>query len=237
VTLRATPGSRLAWMRRLIRGTRPDSCRLPAGWIAGPISWSTFRFLPHAPQASGPPRQVATVSSERSRDELRPPRRGGRSRPGVCQRRAAGITRERRRKDWRSRPRGPASGSARSPTVTSSPPAATTTPPARRNPMLTSRSSSRSPGPDVVPAGSPPSHRQVQRAGNGNLNTAGRCAIRLDGALDARDAGPLIHSAFNPAERLAFRLLGIRRFMRLRLAGTPAARSTGAVAARPHGAR
>jgi deazaflavin-dependent oxidoreductase (nitroreductase family) len=79
-----------------------------------------------------------------------------------------------------------------------------------------------------------------------NVQAAGRCVIRLDGRdyqatepelLDAQNARPLIRSAFNPVERLAFRLLGIRQFMRLRLAGTPASRSTGAVALHPPEAR
>jgi deazaflavin-dependent oxidoreductase (nitroreductase family) len=59
-----------------------------------------------------------------------------------------------------------------------------------------------------------------------NVRAAGRCWIRLGGQhfevtqplfLDAADARPMVRSAFNPAMRLTFKVLGIKQFMRLRL--------------------
>ena len=57
-----------------------------------------------------------------------------------------------------------------------------------------------------------------------NVRAAGGCAIQLGGRdyqavrpelLSARDARPLVRAGFGPAERLSFRILGIRQFMRL----------------------
>lgn len=57
-----------------------------------------------------------------------------------------------------------------------------------------------------------------------NVRAAGGCSIRLNGRdytatgpeiLGMDEAGPLISSAFGPAERASFRLLGIRQVMRL----------------------
>jgi hypothetical protein len=54
-----------------------------------------------------------------------------------------------------------------------------------------------------------PARRQTQRGG------LPRLAPQL---LDAAHAAPLIRAAFNRVERLAFRILGIKQFMRLQLA-------------------
>ncbi|HEY4466103.1 MAG TPA: nitroreductase family deazaflavin-dependent oxidoreductase [Streptosporangiaceae bacterium] len=61
-----------------------------------------------------------------------------------------------------------------------------------------------------------------------NVRAAGGCTIRLDGA-DYRAVGPeftdtaqareLVRSVYGPGMRAAFRMLGIRQFMLLRLAG------------------
>jgi deazaflavin-dependent oxidoreductase (nitroreductase family) len=57
-----------------------------------------------------------------------------------------------------------------------------------------------------------------------NVRAAGGCSIRLNGRdyaatgpeiLGLEEAGPLVRSAFSPAERASFRLLGIRQVMRL----------------------
>jgi deazaflavin-dependent oxidoreductase (nitroreductase family) len=57
-----------------------------------------------------------------------------------------------------------------------------------------------------------------------NIRAAGSCAIRLGGRdyqavrpelLNARDARPLVRAGFGPVERLSFRMLGIRQFLRL----------------------
>lgn len=60
-----------------------------------------------------------------------------------------------------------------------------------------------------------------------NVRAAGGCSIRLNGRdydvtqpelLSVADAQPLVRSMFSPMERAAFRMLGIRQVMRLRLA-------------------
>ena len=60
-----------------------------------------------------------------------------------------------------------------------------------------------------------------------NVRAAGGCSIRLEGRdydatqpelLSVADAQPLVRSVFSPMERAAFRMLGIRQVMRLRLA-------------------
>lgn len=60
-----------------------------------------------------------------------------------------------------------------------------------------------------------------------NVRAAGQCSVRLNGTvyqavapqfLDAAQAAPLICRAFDPVQRLAFRLLGIQQFMQLQLA-------------------
>lgn len=57
-----------------------------------------------------------------------------------------------------------------------------------------------------------------------NVRAAGGCSIRLEGQdytatrpefLGWQEAEPLIRSAFSPLERVSFRILGIRQFMRL----------------------
>jgi deazaflavin-dependent oxidoreductase (nitroreductase family) len=60
-----------------------------------------------------------------------------------------------------------------------------------------------------------------------NVRAAGGCSIRLDGNeyvatapefLSRQEARPDIRSAFSPVERASLRLLGIRQFLRLRIA-------------------
>jgi deazaflavin-dependent oxidoreductase (nitroreductase family) len=60
-----------------------------------------------------------------------------------------------------------------------------------------------------------------------NVRAAGGCSIRLNGReyelvqpqlLSVADVQPLVRSMFSPMERAAFRMLGIRQVMRLRLA-------------------
>jgi deazaflavin-dependent oxidoreductase (nitroreductase family) len=60
-----------------------------------------------------------------------------------------------------------------------------------------------------------------------NVRAAGHCSVRLNGTvyrvvapqvLEARRAKPLIREAFGPVERLMFKMLGIKQFMRLQLA-------------------
>jgi len=60
-----------------------------------------------------------------------------------------------------------------------------------------------------------------------NVRAAGGCSIRLNGRdydltqpelLCVADVQPLIRSMFSPVQRAAFRMLGIRQVMRLRLA-------------------
>jgi hypothetical protein len=60
-----------------------------------------------------------------------------------------------------------------------------------------------------------------------NVRSAGGCSIRLNGRdyelvqpelLSVADVQPLVRSMFSPVERAAFRMLGIRQVMRLRLA-------------------
>jgi deazaflavin-dependent oxidoreductase (nitroreductase family) len=60
-----------------------------------------------------------------------------------------------------------------------------------------------------------------------NVRSAGGCSIRLNGQdydviqpelLSVADVQPLVRSMFSPMERAAFRMLGIRQVMRLRLA-------------------
>ena len=60
-----------------------------------------------------------------------------------------------------------------------------------------------------------------------NVRAAGGCSIRLNGRdydatrpelLSVTDVQPLVRSMFSPVERAAFRMLGIRQVMRLRLA-------------------
>jgi hypothetical protein len=61
-----------------------------------------------------------------------------------------------------------------------------------------------------------------------NVLAAGGCSIRLAGRdyvaarpeiLGREQARPLVRSAFSPAERASFRLLGIRQFLRLQVVG------------------
>jgi len=61
-----------------------------------------------------------------------------------------------------------------------------------------------------------------------NVRAAGGCSIRLNGRdydltqpelLSVADVQPLIRSIFSPTQRAAFRMLGIRQVMRLRVAG------------------
>jgi deazaflavin-dependent oxidoreductase (nitroreductase family) len=60
-----------------------------------------------------------------------------------------------------------------------------------------------------------------------NVAAAGGCSITVQGKdyqatqpefLDRKQAGQLAKAAFSPLERASFRLLGIRQFMRLRIA-------------------
>jgi len=60
-----------------------------------------------------------------------------------------------------------------------------------------------------------------------NVCAAGQCAIQLHGQryhavrpefLDAVEACPLVRAVFGPIERFAFRMLGIKQFMTLRVA-------------------
>jgi deazaflavin-dependent oxidoreductase (nitroreductase family) len=60
-----------------------------------------------------------------------------------------------------------------------------------------------------------------------NVYAAGRCSVRINGAdyqavapqfLTTAQAAPSIRTMFRPAERLFFKILGIRQFMRLLLA-------------------
>jgi hypothetical protein len=60
-----------------------------------------------------------------------------------------------------------------------------------------------------------------------NVRAAGGCSLRIDGRiytavepgfLDRREAGPLLVAAFGPVERAGFRMLGIRQYLRLRVA-------------------
>jgi deazaflavin-dependent oxidoreductase (nitroreductase family) len=57
-----------------------------------------------------------------------------------------------------------------------------------------------------------------------NVFAAGQCSMRVNGYtiraehprfLAAADAAPLMHALFNPVERLVFKVLGIKQFMRL----------------------
>jgi deazaflavin-dependent oxidoreductase (nitroreductase family) len=61
-----------------------------------------------------------------------------------------------------------------------------------------------------------------------NVRAADGCSIRLNGVdyeatapevVSATEAGPVARSAFGPLVRASFRLLGIRQFLLLRLAG------------------
>ena len=61
-----------------------------------------------------------------------------------------------------------------------------------------------------------------------NVRAAGGCTVQLGGRrhaaarpqfLDAVTARPLVRQAFNPVERLGFRLLGIKQFLVLRTTG------------------
>ena len=61
-----------------------------------------------------------------------------------------------------------------------------------------------------------------------NVRAAGGCSIRLNGldyeatapeVVSAAEAGPVVRSAFGPVVRASFRMLGIRQFLLLRLAG------------------
>jgi len=61
-----------------------------------------------------------------------------------------------------------------------------------------------------------------------NVRAAGGCSIRLNGRdydltqpelLSVADVQPLVRSMFSPTQRAAFRMLGIRQVMRLRVAG------------------
>ncbi len=63
-----------------------------------------------------------------------------------------------------------------------------------------------------------------------NVRAAGGCAIRLDGLdyiatepefLTRQEVKPLLSSAFNPAERVMLRTLGIRQFLRLQVSPAP----------------
>jgi len=60
-----------------------------------------------------------------------------------------------------------------------------------------------------------------------NVYAAGQCSVHVNGYtfraerprfLAADDAAPLVHALFNPVERLVFKVLGIKQFMRLELA-------------------
>ena len=60
-----------------------------------------------------------------------------------------------------------------------------------------------------------------------NVRAAGGCSIRVEGQdyaaaepqfMDRADAGPLLRSAFGPMEQASFRLLGIKQYLRLRVA-------------------
>jgi deazaflavin-dependent oxidoreductase (nitroreductase family) len=60
-----------------------------------------------------------------------------------------------------------------------------------------------------------------------NVRAAGGCSIRLNGRdydltqpelLSVADVQPLVRSMFSPTQRAAFRMLGIRQVMRLRVA-------------------
>lgn len=60
-----------------------------------------------------------------------------------------------------------------------------------------------------------------------NVRAAGSCSVRCNGTvyhtqapqfLDSVHATPLIRASFGPVERLMFRMLGIKQFMRLPLA-------------------
>ena len=57
-----------------------------------------------------------------------------------------------------------------------------------------------------------------------NVYTAGQCSVHVNGQkfyaerprfLAAADVAPLVHTLFNPVERLVFKVLGIKQFMRL----------------------
>ena len=57
-----------------------------------------------------------------------------------------------------------------------------------------------------------------------NVYAAGQCSVRVNGHksraerprfLAAADVAPLVHALFNPVERLVFKVLGIKQFMRL----------------------
>ncbi len=61
-----------------------------------------------------------------------------------------------------------------------------------------------------------------------NVRAAGGCSIRLDGVdytaaqpelADWAQAGPAVRAAFNPVLRAGFKMLGIRQFLLLKLAG------------------
>jgi deazaflavin-dependent oxidoreductase (nitroreductase family) len=63
-----------------------------------------------------------------------------------------------------------------------------------------------------------------------NVRAAGRCSIRLGGVdyeavrpqlVDRADARDVVRRAYGPFQRAAFRMLGIRQVMVLRLAGHP----------------
>ena len=77
-----------------------------------------------------------------------------------------------------------------------------------------------------------------------NVRAAGGCSIRLNGVeyqvnrpelADWARAGPSVRAAYSPAMRAMFRLLGIRQFMLLRLAGTARSASAPALMSRPAG--
>jgi deazaflavin-dependent oxidoreductase (nitroreductase family) len=62
-----------------------------------------------------------------------------------------------------------------------------------------------------------------------NVRAAGTCSIRVDGKdhqavrpqiLAWADVKPLVRAGFNPLERLVFRLLGMKQFMRLDIRST-----------------
>jgi deazaflavin-dependent oxidoreductase (nitroreductase family) len=57
-----------------------------------------------------------------------------------------------------------------------------------------------------------------------NVYAAGQCSVHVNGNkfraerprfLAAADVAPLVHALFNPVERLVFKVLGIKQFMRL----------------------
>jgi len=57
-----------------------------------------------------------------------------------------------------------------------------------------------------------------------NVYAAGECSVHVNGYtfhaehprfLAAADVAPLVHALFNPVERLVFKVLGIKQFMRL----------------------